>query len=203
MLFLSNKKLNVRGFTILELTVVIIIVGVVGTTAYGLFNNSFSQYLSLQKDGMQFGDMAIQSQRITNVLRGLTDITEATSDSLTVYGYFSPNDTYVSLIRYYKDGAKTALYADVTPMSANPPIGLPLTNQKKTYTVIENFINDENVKTFQYLNSASTVLSLPISDLHTIKGIKVTLAVPSYGPIANKSTSISTQVSLRNRKTNL
>jgi prepilin-type N-terminal cleavage/methylation domain-containing protein len=191
------------GFSLLELLVVLTVVGIVVATSLGFFTNSINQYLNLQREGMEFGDMALQSQRVTNVLRGLTDITEATSDSLTVYAYFSPNDTYVSLIHYYKNTDKTALSADVTPMTANPPIGTPVTSQLKTYVIIENFFNDTSLKTFEYLDSASSSLNLPITDLHTIKGIRVTLSVPTYAPIANKSTSISSQVSLRNRKTNL
>jgi prepilin-type N-terminal cleavage/methylation domain-containing protein len=203
MSYFKAHQNNQEGFSLLELLVVFTVLGVVVATSLGFFTNSINQYVNLQREGMEFGDMTLQSQRITNVLRGLTDITEATSDSLTVYAYFSPNDTYVSLIRYYKNADKTALSADVTPMTANPPIGTPLTSQLKTFAVIENFFNDTNVKTFEYLDSGGTNLSLPIADLHTIKGIRVTLSVPTYAPIANKSTSISSQVSLRNRKTNL
>jgi prepilin-type N-terminal cleavage/methylation domain-containing protein len=202
---LFYKKLNASnsGFSLLELLVVITLIGIVGTTAYTLFNTSFRQYLDLQKDSMQFGDVALQSQRITNILRGLTDITEATNDSLTAYGYFSPNDTYVSLIKYYKNTENNKLFADVTPMTANPPIGSPITNQVRTYTIIDPFFNDDAVKTFEYLDSSTAVLAMPVNDLHTIKGIKVALAVPSYGPTANGSSTIISQVSLRNRKTNL
>jgi prepilin-type N-terminal cleavage/methylation domain-containing protein len=203
MLYFKPPKNSRGGFTLLELLVVLAVLGIVVATSLGFFTNSINQYLNLQREGMEFGDLLLQSQRITNVLRGLTDITEATSDNLKVYAYFSPNDTYVSSIRYYKNADKTTLLADVTPMTANPPIGTPIASQLKTYAVIENFFNDTNVKTFEYLDSGSSSLSLPIADLHTIKGIRVTLSVPTYAPVANKSTSISTQVSLRNRKTNL
>lgn len=194
---------NKRGFTIIELLLTIVIITILGTAFYTMFGTSINQFLGLQQDGMRFGDLALQSQRIAAILRGSTDITEATNDDITVYAYFSPNDDYVSLIRYYKTDANTKLLADVTPMTANPPIGTPITANKKTYNIMNPFYADPNVKTFVYLDSAGTTLPTPIADLHTIKGIQVNLAVPSDSPTVNGNQSISLQVSLRNRKTNL
>ncbi len=187
----------------MELLIVIIVTSIVSTAAFTFFNNSIKQYFNLQQDSMQFGDMSMQSQRVSNVLRGLTDINIANSNDLTIYAYFSPNDTFVSLVRYYKNASNTALLADVTRMTADPPIGTPITSSLKTYTIIESFFNVSGLNTFEYLDSGGNNLTMPISDLHTIKGIKVNLAVPSTGPIANSKTVITSQVSLRNRKTNL
>jgi hypothetical protein len=120
---------------------------------------------------------------------------------LTIYAYFSPNDTYVSLVHYYVSGS--TLLADTTHMTANPPIGNPITSSKVTSTIISNFQLVNGVNTFDYLDASGATLSLPISDLNSIKSIRVNLAVPSSGPIANSYSTISTQVSLRNRKTNL
>jgi prepilin-type N-terminal cleavage/methylation domain-containing protein len=201
---LSYHKLkNQKGFTIIEIIVVLVVVGIVGLAAFGFFNNAFSEYLSLQQDSVRFGDLAMQSQRITNVLRGLMDITQADNDELTIYAYFAPNDTYTSLVRYYKNTAKTELLADVTPMTANPPDGTPITASKKTYTIIGDFYETPSVKTFEYLDSAGDTIALPITDLHTVKGVKINLAVPTKSPLVNGSSIISSQVALRNRKTNL
>jgi hypothetical protein len=147
--------------------------------------------------------VASQTQRVATVLRGLTDISTATPDELNIYAYFFPSDTYVSQVRYYKAQSNTKLLADVTPMTANPPIGSLLTDQKKTYTVIDNLYTAGAVNTFVYLDSTGAAMDQPITDLHTIKGIRVTLAVPSKAPSVNGSFSSSVQVTLRNRKTNL
>lgn len=191
------------GFTIVELTVVLVLIGIVSTGIYTFSNTAINQYLSLQQDSMLFGDLASQSQRMAMVLRGITDVTQASPTELTAYAYFSPNDAYVSEIHYYKNSANTALYADVTPMSANPPNGTLLTADRKTYAIISNFYNAQSVNTFVYLDAAGAVLNVPITDLYTIKGIKVNLAVPSKSPSANGNEAITIQVSLRNRKTNL
>lgn len=191
------------GFTIVEVIITLLLVSVVTTTMITFSNTSISQYLGLQQDGLAFGDVAAQTQRVATVLRGLTDISTATTDELTIYAYFFPSDTYVSQVRYYKAQSNTKLLADVTPMTANPPIGTLLTDQIKTYTVIDNLYTAGAVNTFVYLDSTGAALTQPITDLHTIKGIRVTLAVPSKAPSVNGSFSSSLQVTLRNRKTNL
>jgi hypothetical protein len=180
-----------------------VIAGILGVTGYSFFNTSLSQYYSLQMEGTALTALASQSQRIATVLRGATDITSVSADDVTCYSYFYPRDSYVSLIHYYKANGNTQLLADVTPLSANPPTGTLLTAQKKTYKIIEKFYQVPSVNTFEYQDSVGNTLGLPINDLTTVKGIKVNLAVP--GSVISKTTnqSITVQVSLRNRKTNL
>lgn len=196
----SNKQ---SGFTIIELLIVMILVGLVSTNMYLFINSSTNQYLTLHADSSSFSDLAIQSQRIANVLRGLTDITQASADGITMYAYFVPNDTYVSLIKYYKNPEGTKMFAEVTPMTANPPIGSLITAKKRTFTVIDNLKTVSGVSNFVYLDSAGGTLAMPISDLRTIKGIKVNLAVPVDGPTKGGNSTISLSIALRNRKTNL
>ena len=180
-----------------------ILIAIISTATYTFINTSTSQYLALQQDGIVFGDLAFQSQRIAQVVRGLTDISQASADEITMYAYFYPKDTYASLIRYYTDSTKTTLYADVTTMTANPPIGTPIASTKKTYTIISPFYAPTGISTFTYLDSFGATLPMPITDLHTIKEIKITLAVPVKAPVVKGTDSISLLVSLRNRKTNL
>jgi len=197
------KKNNQNGFTIVELVVVMVMIGIVSTGFYMFFNTSINQYLTLQKEGMIFGDLATQSQRVATVLRGATDITQVSDNDISVYAYFSPNDEFVSFIHYYKNATNTKLFADVTPMTANPPDGTLINASKETYTIIDNLYSGAGVTTFIYLDSAGAVMTLPIADLHTIKGLQVTLSSPINSPTANGNETISLQVSLRNRKTNL
>lgn len=200
---LRHKTAKQSGFTLIEIMVVITLIGIVATFSYTVFNSSISDYLTLQKNSLLFGDLSNGSQRIAMVTRGLTDITAANDNDMTLYGYFAPNDTYVSLIKYYLNPTKTTLFADVTPMTANPPTGTPITANKKTYVIIGNFFAKPGVNTFVYLDSVGQTLSTPIADLHTIKGLQINLGVPITSPTADGSRTISVQVSLRNRKTNL
>jgi prepilin-type N-terminal cleavage/methylation domain-containing protein len=197
------KKTSQAGFTIVEMTVVMAIALIVSLTAYTIFNTLLNQYFGLQQDGSEFTNLATQSQRLANVIRGTTDIVSASSTDLTVYAYFAPNDTYVSQVRYYLNGAQTVLYADVTPMTSNPPIGTLITAQEKTHTIIDDYHPLSGLNLFDYLDASGAVLSLPLADEHTVKAIQVNLAVPANHPTPNGNQQISLQVSLRNRKTNL
>ena len=188
------------GFTIVELLVVMAVAAIVSTFAFTFFNTTLSQYFALQQNSISFNDLASHYQRLANVLRGLTDISSASDNDLSVYAYFSPNDAYVSLIHYYISNGQ--LLADVTPLNANPPNGTLLTAQKKTYTIISQFVSVPGVSTFVYIDGSGTVLPTPVTAEHTVQIIKVNLAVPSKAPSLTNQ-SLTLQVSLRNRKTNL
>lgn len=197
-----NTKLPQDGFTIAELTVVIVITSISAIVLYTLFNTSFLNYLGLQKESTSFNNVAQQSQRIATVVRSLTDIEAASSSDITFYAYFSPNDTYVSHVRYYVSGTKPSLLAEVTPMDGNPPSGNLLTAKQRDYTVIDD-LGQTPTNLFEYLDSAGTKLTVPIADLHTIKGITVNLSQDLGGSTAGNIYRSSLTVSLRNRKTNL
>lgn len=191
------------GFTVIELVVAMVVALIVSLTAFTVFSTLLNQYFGLQKDGSQFTNLAIQSQRLANVLRGSTDIVSASSSDLTVYAYFSSNSTYVSLVHYYLNAQSTTLYADITPMTANPPTGTPITTQKITRTIIDNYHQIAGLNLFAYLDASGNQLALPITDEQTIKGIQINLAVPADYPTPGGYQQMSLQVSLRNRKTNL
>jgi prepilin-type N-terminal cleavage/methylation domain-containing protein len=190
-----------QGFTLVELIVTIFVTGLLSAFTYAAFNTSIINYFGLQKQSINFTDLALQTQRLASVLRGATDITSATTDDITLYSYFSPADSYVSKVHYYKNSAQTKLFVDVTRMTANPPIGTEIISSAKTYTILDNYTQVSGNKLFTYLDATGNTLSAPISDLHTIKGIRVSLASPSS--TNNSTQSISLQISLRNRKTNL
>lgn len=192
-----------RGFTLVETVVVLTLISIVSTIIFTFYTTSINQYFALQQDGMVFSDLAQQSQRVAMVLRGATDISAASADEMTLYAYFAPTDAYVSLVRYYLADSNTKLLADVTPLTANPPNGTLLTAQKKTYTIIDSYYKATGVPLFTYLDSAGAAYTLPIADLHTIKGIKVILVSPVKSPTVTGTDTFEVQVSLRNRKTNL
>lgn len=198
----DTRTMN-QGFTLVELLVTMVLIAVVSSVFMVIFRATLFNSLSMQTDASQAVDLSAQSQRISMVLRGVTSVTNATATDLVVTSYFYPSDTYVSLLHYYittdAKGNKK-LVADLTPYSANPPLGTPITSQKRTFTIIDNYYSGSSAPLFTYLDTGNTILSLPITDLQTIKSIKVTLA----GKTANGSNQVlSTQVSLRNRKTNL
>lgn len=190
-----------QGFTLVELLVVISVLAVMTISFATFFTNYLILYSKYQTDASNFGEMASQSQRIADVLRGLTDIVSESANSLSVYAYFSPADTYVSLTHYYLNANGTAVMVDVTPMTANPPIGIPITTETKTYTIIGNYYQAPGGSLFNYYDASDTQLTLPIGDEHSILEIQVNLAEP--GSHTANGQTLNTTVSLRNRKTNL
>lgn len=195
-----RNRITSAGFTLVEMTVVLVMALIIALTFYTFFKSNLFAYLHLQTDASNFTDAAAQSQRISSVVRGLTGVISASDSDIQMYAYFFPSDTYVSQVHYYLNTAQTQLLADVTPMTANPPTGSPITAQKQTYTIVDNFKLSTGVKLFTYLDASNTVLTTPVSDLTAIKAIQINLAVATAeGP----NQIVSTQISLRNRKTNL
>lgn len=157
----------------------------------------------LQADGMSFGNLSSQSQRIAMVTRGLTGVTYASDDELSMYAYFSPRDSVQSLVRYYKSPDGKKLMADVTPMTSNPPIGTPKNDEKKTYTIADPFFTLSSVTTFTYYDGGNNKLATPVTNQNLIQQVQISLAAPSKAPSPDGYNHISVQVSLRNRKVNL
>ncbi len=192
-----------EGFTIIEVVVVLVVTGIVSTIFFTFFTTTINQYFMLQADGLSFGSISSQSQRIATVTRGLTDISYADDSELTMYAYFSPRDATVSLIRYYKSSDGKKFLADVTPMTANPPTGTPITADKKTYTIIDPFHTLSGVNTFSYFDGGGTKLSTPVTNRNTIQQVQINLVSPSKAPTPSGYNLMTVQVSLRNRKVNL
>jgi len=198
---LNNRPPEEAGFTLVELLIVISLVAIMFISFGTFFTNYMILYSKYQKDSTNFTELANQSQRVAEVLRGLTDITAESTNSITVYAYFSPVDSYVSQVKYYLGSGNKSLLADVTPMTANPPNGTLITASKKTYTVISNYYQASGVNLFNYYDASATQMTLPIADEHSIMDIQVNLAVP--GTHTSTGQTLSITVSLRNRKTNL
>lgn len=189
------------GFTLVELLVVISLVGILFASFGVFFSGYLKLYTQYQEDASNFSEIAQQSQRISKVLRGVVDFTAVGANDLTAYAYFSPGDTYTSVVRYYLTNGNKTLKVDVTPMTANPPIGTPITASKRTYTIISNYHKQTGVDLFQYFDTTGGQLTLPVANQHNITSIKISLFEPvSHSPNGIEMTS---SVSLRNRKVNL
>lgn len=144
--------------------------------------------------------MAQELERISAVLRGLTDIVSANPNSLTAYAYFSPNDSYVSLINYYINSNNNEVLATVTPMTSNPPTGNPITSESRTYTIISNYYQPPGGSLFSYYDISGNLLIPPISNEKTILSIGINLSSPASHNLNGQQ--LSTTVTIRDRRVN-
>ncbi|MEK7594308.1 MAG: prepilin-type N-terminal cleavage/methylation domain-containing protein [Patescibacteria group bacterium] len=201
---LSRKKPTTKdskGFTLVELLVVFSLVAILFVSFGSFFTNYLYLYFGYQKDANSFSEIANQATRISDVMRGITDITSETSTDLNAYAYFAPTDTYVSVVRYYLSADGKSVMVDVTPMTSNPPNGTVITAAKKTYTIISSYKPQTGVNLFTYYDISGTALTPPVANQHTITSIGVNLSTPAEHNSQGQQLAVT--VSLRNRKTNL
>lgn len=194
---------NERGFTLNELIVVVLMSSILLVTLFSFTSTTINNFMRLQAEGLANSKLADGSFRVARVLRGANFIEAADTDTITAYAYFSPQDAYTSKIRYYLNGAQTQLLAEVTPMTADYPIGTLITAQQKTVVVVEGFFKRAGFPTFEYYNSTFVQLASPVADLQGIKNIKINLYAKLYASNSQEFTSSAITVNLRNRKTNL
>jgi len=71
------------------------------TTTLITFLHSYKPVSFLTRDSLAFSDLATQSQRVGNVVRGLTDISLADNNELTMYAYFAPDERTFRIVHYY------------------------------------------------------------------------------------------------------
>ena len=197
---MSHRKLSSEGFTLVELLVVIMVIGVLFTAFADFFNNNMILFFDQQQNSMNLTELQNESQRIGDVLRGTYDIISASPNQLSVYAYFSPNDTYVSEIDYYLNSTGNQLMASITPMTANPPIGTPITNDTTIYTVISNYYAPAGINLFTYYDANNNILTPPIADERSIINIGINLAEPIYHSPTNQYQTLNLFINLRNRK---
>jgi prepilin-type N-terminal cleavage/methylation domain-containing protein len=197
----SSVPLSQAGFTLVELLVVFSVVAILFVSFGTFFTNYLTLYFGYQKDANNFAEIANQSARISDVMRGIVDISSESATDLNAYAYFSPADNYTSVVHYYLSGDGKSVMVDVTPMTANPPNGTPIAVSKKTYKIITNYQAQTGVDLFTYYDSSGATLTTPVANEHTITSIGINLSEP----VSHNSNGqqLGVTVSLRNRKTNL
>lgn len=197
------SRLNQKGFTLNELLIVLLISSLLITTLYVFTSNTVNSYMKMQAVGLAQSKLSDGSFRISQVLRGVNYIESASDDGITAYAYFAPQDAYTSKISYYLSADQTKLLADVTPMTADYPVGSLITANKKTVVVIDGFYKVAGSPTFTYYTSNYSQISSPVTDLQSIKNVSIKLNARIYNSSNQEYSTSSVSVNLRNRKTNL
>lgn len=180
--------------------IVIVVVAILFATFGVFFDSNLISFLDQQQNSIELTGLQEKSALMGDVIRGTTGIVEANNNNLELYSYFNLTDQYVSLVDYYLNSSKTELLASVTPMSANPPIGQPITSETKTYVVISKYDYLPGSSLFTYYGLGQNQLFPPINNNNLIISVGINLVSPIAGS-NNKTQSLDLVVSLRNRNT--
>ncbi len=190
---------NQRGYSLLELIIVISLMSVVAIPLIMFTSRGIASYEFMQLQSDTSTDLSILSQRMGKVIRGTTNVIDAQNNSLTIYGYFSPQDTIVKKIRYFING--THLNIGVTPPTGTAP--------NYTYNVADEVVTTTRVdlamggqSMFTYYDDTGTILPNGFA-VSQIKAIGLYVAANPDTTRLSVPISLSTRVTLRNFKTNL
>jgi prepilin-type N-terminal cleavage/methylation domain-containing protein len=196
---MSPRNFNQRGYSLVELLVVISLTAMIAVPLIIFSSKGLTSYEFLQAQSDTSTDLSSLSQRIGKVVRGATGIITAQSNTLTMYGYFSPADTEVKKIRYFISGRN--LNIGVTrPDSATQPY--TYNNYPEVITTTRVDLSMGSNPMFTYYDDAGNLLSGGF----TTGQVKAVGLYVAANPRLNQlpvPISLTTRVTLRNFKTNL
>jgi type II secretory pathway pseudopilin PulG len=187
------------GYSLLELIIVMGLVAMVAVPLTVFTYKGLSSFEFLQAQSNTSQELTTLAARMTKVIRGATGIVSATDNSLIIYGYFSPADTQVKKIRYFING--TNLNIGVTPPTGTAP-NYTYNSANEVITVTRVDLQMEGNALFRYYDENGVLLPNGFS-LSQVKGVGVYVAANPRTKQLSKPVSLSTQVTLRNFKTNL
>lgn len=187
------------GYTLLELIFVIGITGMMTLAIMGFVINSSRGYQYLDHQSRAAVDLSNTLNRVSKVIRGTTDVVDAQANTLTIYGYFSPNDAVVKKIRYFKSGNKL-MVGVIPPTGAGPNYTYNPSDEE--VSVLQDYISMDSTPIFTYYDATGTQLTGAFA-ITQIKQIGLNMAINPKPTILEKPISSQTVVTLRNKKVNL
>lgn len=201
--FLKLKK----GYSLTEVIVVLAIIGVlIGAVGkfqrdYVVFSRIFNNELNLVDDARKIlRPMANEIRSASPSANGAYAIESASTSSLVFFSDIS-GDSKTERVRYFLSG--TTLKKGIKTASGNPA-----TYGTEVVTDVVSGLRNGSSAVFEYYDtnytgsSTSTPLTYPIST-DSIRLVKITFVIDAISTDAISSTTVSTQVSLRNLKDNL
>jgi prepilin-type N-terminal cleavage/methylation domain-containing protein len=190
---------NQHGYSLIELLVVIVITSAIAVPLTTFMINGMSSFTFIQAQSDTSLELGTLADRITKVVRGATSVDTAQSNTLIIYGYFSPQDTVIKKIRYFVNG--TNLNIGVTPPTGTAPsYTYDAANEAITTTRIDLVMGSNPL--FTYYDDVGNPLTGAFQ-VSQIKQIGLYIAANPNAKQVSVPISLSTKVTLRNLKVNL
>lgn len=187
------------GLSLMEVLIAAAITAALLTMVYGFAIRSYRSYRFSEAQSEAITAVTSLVTRVGKVVRGTTDIADAQTNTLVIYGYFDPNDATPSKIRYFVDG--TQLKVGVIPASGSPPDYTYL-DSDEVVTVMRSDLSLGSESVFKYYDETGVQLGGGFG-LAQVKQVGIYLAINPKPHILPKALSNQTRVTLRNKKTNL
>ncbi len=188
-----------EGYTLLELIFVIGITGMMTLALVSFVVTTSRGYQYLDHQSRAAVDLSNTLNRVSKVIRGTTDVIDAQANTLTIYGYFSPNDAVVKKIRYFKSGNKL-MVGVIPPTGAGP--NYTYNQSDEEVSVLQDNLSMGSSSIFTYYDASGTQLTGTFATTQ-IKQIGLNMAINPKPTILEKPISNQTIVTLRNKKVNL
>lgn len=187
-----------QGTTIIELVLAIAMIAIISVVMTVIFGSTIRDLLKINTTMVNTNQELIALQRMQQVVRSGTRITEASDRKLTIYAYFSPQDATLSQVTYYYDSSTKTLKADKIPASGSAPNYVYNASDKITIVLISGY--EQVGSLFAYYDASGNSGPFMIDQLKDIKRIMIFIHDKAVG--SNKETQVQSSVIIRNRKVN-
>ena len=196
---MSRRSDMQAGFSMVELLISAVVLGIMSGAIYLFFGPTVSSFFKIQETSIDINDKTTAMYRIAQVLRTGTTISEATSTSLTIYAYFSPQDSVLSKVRYYYSHTDKTLKVDrIRAVGTAPNYTYPTANTETKLLLNKVALSGE---VFSYADANGGTGPFMLDTYKDIKSIAINFDSPTTHRAEKNQMKID--VELRNRKTNL
>jgi len=183
-----------RGFTVLELLVVTVIIGLISLPLTTLAIKGLTSYNFLDMQSNTSAELAILSGKITSVVRSATSVDTAQGGTLIVYAYKTKTDTVVSKYRYFISGNTLSL--GITPASGSAP-NYTYSSGSEVVKVLRTDMAMGSSSIFSYYDTSGAQLSDTFG-ANEVRQIGVLLTANPNPKLMATPVTITTQVTIRN-----
>lgn len=184
-----------EGFTITELLVVMVVIGIVSGFIYVFFSRSLVDFMRVQAANITAVDQSYAVGRIEQVLRGVNKVEDAQANTLTVYTYFSPTDTVPSKVTYTYDATSKKLQVSHILASGTAPNYTYNSSNAINRVILSGLVQTKAL--FSYADKLGGTGPFDSSTYSSIATITVTIDGTVKGNAA--PTEMKATVLLRNR----